>query len=143
MQHWYRELPIDTGGSFRERSPGSPKSISSESSSDNEEEPEQPDLKRDQDEENNTIRQVREITIRSENSGVKSEDQEGEFININQDSEHYLSNRGESMTSIMRETAITLKAVHSNSFNSELLKAKMFIIQVDNKITDAAEATDE
>ena len=36
-----------------------------------------------------------------------------------------------------------LKAAHSDSFSSESLRAKMFIIQVDNKITDAAEATED
>ena len=53
-QCWYKELPIDTGRSFRERSPGSPESTSSESSSNNEEEPEHSNPERDQDEENNT-----------------------------------------------------------------------------------------
>ena len=43
----------------------------------------------------------------------------------------------------MEESAIVFKAAHLNTFNSRLLKAKMFIIQIDNKIADAAEATEE
>ena len=48
------------------------------------------------------------------------------------------------MTNLITEemTATVLKAVHLNSFHSKSLKAKMFIIQVNNKIADAAEATD-
>ena len=34
-----------------------------------------------------------------------------------------------------------LKAVHLESFSSRLIKAKIFILQVNNKITDAAEAS--
>ena len=37
---------------------------------------------------------------------------------------------------------MALKAAHPDPFNSGSLKAKMFIIQVDNKITDAAGASD-
>ena len=37
---------------------------------------------------------------------------------------------------------IILKTVYSDLFSSELLRVKMFIIQVDNKITDAAETTE-
>ena len=62
----------------------------------------------------------------------------------NSNSEHYLSNRAEFMTSTIIIKAVTvLKAVHSNLFNSKLLKIKIFIIQVDNKIADAAEAMNE
>ena len=38
---------------------------------------------------------------------------------------------------------MVLKAVHSDSFSSGSLKAKMFIIQVNNKIADAVRATEE
>ena len=37
------------------------------------------------------------------------------------------------------EAATVLKAAHFNAFSSESLKAKMFIIQLNNKIMDAAE----
>ena len=48
------------------------------------------------------------------------------------------------MASIMTEEAvIILKVIYPNSFHSELLKTKMFIIQVDNKIADAAEAMND
>ena len=46
------------------------------------------------------------------------------------------------MANITEGSITVLKAVHPNSFNSGLLKAKMFIIQVDNKIADAAGATE-
>ena len=38
-------------------------------------------------------------------------------------------------------TVVILKAVHFDPFFSELLKAKMFVL--DNKIMNAAEATDK
>ena len=38
--------------------------------------------------------------------------------------------------------ASMLKAAHSESFSSGLIKAKIFILQVDNKIADAAETTE-
>ena len=48
------------------------------------------------------------------------------------------------MASIITEEAVTvLKAVYPDSFYSGSLKTKMFIIQIDNKIADAAGATDE
>ena len=47
------------------------------------------------------------------------------------------------MTSITEEIIMTLKTAHFDSFNSGSLKAKMFIIQMNNKITDAAEVTDK
>ena len=48
------------------------------------------------------------------------------------------------MTSIIGGSTVTVfKAVHSDSFSSESLKVKMFIIQVDNKITDAAEIIED
>ena len=47
------------------------------------------------------------------------------------------------MASITDNTVTVLKAVHLNSFSSESLKVKMFIIQVDNKIADAAEVTED
>ena len=40
------------------------------------------------------------------------------------------------------ESIMILKAVHLNAFSSGSLKAKMFIIQLNNKIIDAAEVTD-
>ena len=36
-----------------------------------------------------------------------------------------------------------LKAAHSESFSDELIKMRIFILQVDNKITDTAEASEE
>ena len=36
-----------------------------------------------------------------------------------------------------------LKAAHSEPFSSESVKAKIFILQVNNKITDAAGASEE
>ena len=86
---------------------------------------------------------VRSVTIQSESSGVASKDQEGEPIVIDQNSEHYSSNRGESMASITGAVTTVLKAVHPDPFNSESLRAKMFIIQMNNKIADAAEAMNE
>ena len=35
-----------------------------------------------------------------------------------------------------------LKAVYSESFSDELMKAKNFILQINNKITDAAETSE-
>ena len=43
------------------------------------------------------------------------------------------------MASITDNTVTVLKAIHLNSFSSRSLKAKMFIIQMNNKITDVAE----
>ena len=39
-------------------------------------------------------------------------------------------------------SVMVLKAAHSDLFSSGSLKAKMFIVQLDNKIIDAAEAMD-
>ena len=36
-----------------------------------------------------------------------------------------------------------LKAVHSESFSSKLVKAKIFILQINNKIVNAAGASEE
>ena len=60
---------------------------------------------------------------------MKEESHQEEFIEYNAYSEHYLSNTEEFMTSITAEmTAAVLKTVHLDSFSSESLKAKMFII---------------
>ena len=72
---------------------------------------------------------------------MKSKDTD-KAIKINQHSEHYLSNQEEFMTSITSSAVIILKIIYSDSFSSKSLKAKMFIIQVNNKITDAAGATE-
>ena len=45
-------------------------------------------------------------------------------------------------TAVIDSFLSILKAAHLNSFSSGSLKAKMFIIQMNNKITDAAEVTD-
>ena len=47
------------------------------------------------------------------------------------------------MTSITEDVITVLKTAHLDSFSSRLLKAKMFIIQVNNKITDVAEITED
>ena len=47
------------------------------------------------------------------------------------------------MASITDSIIIILKIIYFNSFSSELLKVKMFIIQINNKITDAARANKE
>jgi hypothetical protein len=41
------------------------------------------------------------------------------------------------------ETNITLKAVHPDLFLEGAMRARIFIQQVDNKIADAAEASNE
>ena len=48
------------------------------------------------------------------------------------------------MISITTEGTVTvLKTVHLNSFHSGLLKAKIFIIQINNKIADMVGVTDD
>ena len=44
---------------------------------------------------------------------------------------------------IISRQAIVLKAVHLDAFYSKSLKAKMFIIQIKNKIADAVKTIDE
>ena len=46
------------------------------------------------------------------------------------------------MTNTTDSVIMIFKAVYPDSFSSESLKIKMFIIQVDNKIADAAETTE-
>ena len=56
-------------------------------------------------------------------------------------------NRKELMTSIIgisiNTNAITLKTVHPNPFKEETTKTRIFILQVDNKIADAARTSKE
>ena len=66
------------------------------------------------------------------NTAVESEGPSRQFMN-------FLIIAG--LTYSMR--ASILKAVHSEPFSSRSVKAKIFILQVDNKITDAAEASEE
>ena len=48
------------------------------------------------------------------------------------------------MNELVYETAANmLKAVHSESFSDESVKAKIFILQINNKIVDAAGASEE
>ena len=77
-QCWYRELSIDTEGSFCERSPES-ESESADSEESNEVNSEFViirDPERDQDEEQVTAKWIWGISIRSENSEVESKDTE-------------------------------------------------------------------
>ena len=46
------------------------------------------------------------------------------------------------MTNTISSIIIIFKTVHFNAFSSRLLKIKMFIIQINNKITDVAETTE-
>ena len=71
---------------------------------------------------------------------MKSKDTE-EAIKVDQYFKHFLSDQEEFMTSSISAVTV-LKAVHSDSFSSKSLKVKMFIIQINNKITDAAETTE-
>ena len=48
------------------------------------------------------------------------------------------------MNELFYETeANILKIAHSESFSNKLIKAKIFILQINNKIADAAEASEE
>ena len=48
-----------------------------------------------------------------------------------------------SKESVFRTDFSILKIIHSESFSSKLLKARLFILQINNKIINAAEATKE
>ena len=56
-------------------------------------------------------------------------------------------NRKELITNIINMSidtnTITLKTVHSNSFRKETTKTRIFILQVDNKITNVTKTFEE
>ena len=145
-RRWYEELSIDTGGTYHESSPKSSfedvKSEQEESedrveSSDHNIE-DRAEIKQDQNEELNINAQLEQIRIKKEI--IELNKTRGEFIDCDKSSEHYLSDREELMTStITKEVIIVLKTIYFNLFHSESLKTKMFIIQVNNKITDVIE----